>query len=176
MENSFLSALTTRDIASIFTASHFEVNGSTSLGSAHKGTRPGHPYVDVVFSFALHHVLKALAIDLDTDDLRPRVPTASFTNGELQQGQDVRLPIPAFFGDFVLMVTAATPEELIPKCARVLETNRESICIAGHGSQRQCGKDRGTLTMQWDRCCQSKRCHCNRNPEDCHRAPRLRLP
>ena len=107
MENRILSALTVRDIASISTASHFEVKGATSLGSAHKGTRPGHPYADVVFSFAFHQVSKALAIDSDTDDLKPKVPTASFTNGELQQGEDVRLPIPAFFDDFVLVVTAA---------------------------------------------------------------------
>ena len=94
IENSTLSALTVRDIASTFTASHFEVRGSTSLGSAHKGTRPGHPYADVVFSFAFHQVFKALAIDLNTDDLKPKVPTAFFINGELQQGEDVRLPIP----------------------------------------------------------------------------------
>ena len=30
---------TVRDIASTFTASHFEVRGSSNLGSAHKGTR-----------------------------------------------------------------------------------------------------------------------------------------
>ena len=50
MENSTLSALTVRDIASTVTASHFEVRGSTNLGSAHKGTRPGYLYADVVFS------------------------------------------------------------------------------------------------------------------------------
>ena len=69
MENSTLSALTVGDIASIFTASHFEVRGSSKLGSAHKGTRPGHPYADVVFSFAFHQILKALAMDFDTDEL-----------------------------------------------------------------------------------------------------------
>ena len=54
MENSTLSALTVRDIASTFTASHFEVRGSPIVGSAHKGTRLGHLYADVVFSFAFH--------------------------------------------------------------------------------------------------------------------------
>ena len=96
MENSTLSELAVRDIASTFTASHFEVRDSTNLGSAHKGTRPGHPYADVVFSFTFHQVLKAFAIDLDTHDLTPKVPTASFTNGELQQGEDVRLPDSGF--------------------------------------------------------------------------------
>ena len=128
IENSTLSALTVRDFASTFTASHFEVRGSTNLGSAHKGTRPGHPYADVVFSFAFHQVLKALAIDLDTDELRPKVPAASITNGALRRGEDVRLPIPAFFGDVVLDVTATTPGELIPKCSRVLE-KEEQFCL-----------------------------------------------
>lgn len=126
MENSIVSALTVRDIAFIFTASHFEVRGSSNLGSAHKGTRPGHPYADVVFSFAFHQVLKALAMDFDTDELRPNVPTATIADGERQQGEDVRLPLPAFFDDCVLVVIATTPEELIPKCARVLE-NKENL-------------------------------------------------
>ena len=115
-----------RDIASIFTASHFEVRDSTKLGSAHKGARPGHPYADVVFSSVFYELLKALAMDFDID-VRPKVQTATFVDGELQQGDDVRLPIPAFFDDFVLVVTAATPAELIPKCAHVLEKQEQFL-------------------------------------------------
>ena len=89
----------------------------------------------MVFSFVFHQVLKALAIDLDTDDLRPKVPTAYFTNRELQQGEDVRLPIPAFFDDFVLVVIAATPEELISKCARVLEKKQSGKAFASRGME-----------------------------------------
>ena len=51
MEESALSDLVVRDIALIFTASHFEVRASSKLGAAHKGARPGHPYGDMVFSF-----------------------------------------------------------------------------------------------------------------------------
>ena len=54
MEESTFSATAVRDIASTFTASHFQVRGSEVLGSANKCTRPGHPYADVVFSFAFH--------------------------------------------------------------------------------------------------------------------------
>ena len=122
MEHSTFSGFTVRDIVSTFIASHFEVKGFSTLGSAHKGTRPGYFYTDVVFSFAFHQVLKALAVEFDIEGLRQRVPTASFIDGELQQGDDVRLPIPAFFDDFVLAVTPGTPEELVPTCARVLET------------------------------------------------------
>ena len=60
-------------------------------------------------------------MDLDTDELKPKVQTALIVAGELQQGEDVGLPIPAFFSDFVLVVSATTPEELVPECARVLE-------------------------------------------------------
>ena len=66
MDASSLSDLTVRDIATTFTASHFEVRGSEQLGAANKGTRPRHPYADVVLSFVLHQVLKALALDLDS--------------------------------------------------------------------------------------------------------------
>ena len=121
MEESILSATAVRDIAPTFTASHFQIRGSGALGSANKGTRPGHPYADVVYSFAFHQVLKSLAKDLDTDNFRPSVPRTSFVNGEIHQGEDTKLPILAFFDDFVLVVTAPTPQELIPKCARVLE-------------------------------------------------------
>ena len=110
MEERILSVTAARDIASTFTASHFQERGSEALGSANKGTRPGHPYADVVFSFAFHQVLKSLAEDLDTADLRPSVPTASFVNGEIHQGEETKLPIPAFLDDFVLVVTAPAPK------------------------------------------------------------------
>ena len=113
------------------------MRGSEELGSANKGTRPGHLYADVVFSFAFHQVLRSLAKDLDTDDLRPNVSTASFVDGEIHRGEETKFPIPAFFDDFVLAVTAPTPQELIPKCARVLEEikNKKSVHIKKHGSQ-----------------------------------------
>ena len=48
----------TNDILSAFTASHFTVRGSNKVGEATQGTRPGHPYADVVFAFAFQRVLK----------------------------------------------------------------------------------------------------------------------
>ena len=54
MEESTLAAIAVRDIVSIFTTSHFQVRRSEALGSANKGTRPGHLYAGVVFSFAFH--------------------------------------------------------------------------------------------------------------------------
>ena len=80
MEERILSATAVRDIASTFTATYIQVRGSEALGLANKGTRQGHLYADVVFSFVFHQVLRSLARDLDTDDLRPSVP-----NGFLYQ-------------------------------------------------------------------------------------------
>ena len=54
MEDSTLSALTVRDIASNLIASHFEVRGFSKLGSVHKDARPGRLYADVLFSLAFH--------------------------------------------------------------------------------------------------------------------------
>ena len=45
----------------------------------------------------------------------------------------MRLPIPFCFDDFVLDVIATTPEELIPKCARVLE--KHVFCFASRGME-----------------------------------------
>ena len=75
--------------------------------------------------------VRSLAQDLDSDDLRPSVPTAIFSDGEIHQGEDVKLPINAFFDDFVLVVTAPTPQELIPKCARVLQKAEKAFATKG---------------------------------------------
>ena len=97
-------------------------------------SRKGKSFIGGYFDPAAAKELKKLAIDLDIDELRPKVPTATFVDGELQQGEDVKLPITAFFDDFVLVVTAATPAELIPKCSRVLKI-KKSVCIAWHASE-----------------------------------------
>ena len=38
-----------RDIASTYTATHFSVRNADKIGLALAGTRPGHPYADIVF-------------------------------------------------------------------------------------------------------------------------------
>ena len=86
-------------------------------------------------------------MDLDIDALRPRVPTATFADGELQQGEDVRLPIPVLFDDFVLVVAAATPAELIPKCTRVLETTGKVFASRGMEVNDSAGKTEVLLQM-----------------------------
>ena len=63
------------DVASTYTATHFRVRGTSSIACAQKGTRPGHPYADVVFAFAFHRILKTLARKLDALELRPKLPT-----------------------------------------------------------------------------------------------------
>ena len=73
MEESWLTDTAVTDIASTCTASHFQVRGSDSIGSANKGTRLGHPYADVVFSFAFHQVLRSLAQDTWTQMISDQV-------------------------------------------------------------------------------------------------------
>ena len=114
MDDSTISDLTVRDIASTFTASQLEDRVSATFRAARKGTRPGHPYADVVFSFAFHQVIKALALDLGTEDFRPGVPTAAFHERDLQAGEEVRLSISVLVHDFVLVVIANSPEDFIP--------------------------------------------------------------
>ena len=62
------------DVASTYTATHFRVRGTSSIACAQTGTRPGHPYADVVFAFAFHRILKTLATKLDALELRPKLP------------------------------------------------------------------------------------------------------
>ena len=76
MAGSNLSNQIVRDIASTFTASHFDERGSSKFGAAHKDIRPGHSYADVVFSFAFHQVIKVLAFHFDSNDFMPGAPAA----------------------------------------------------------------------------------------------------
>ena len=89
-----------QDIASTFSACHFTVRGSSLLGGANKGTRPGHPYADVVFSYVFHTIIESLAVDLNKNGLRPFVPTARFDSatGTLEEGS-VHMPIVFFLSD-----------------------------------------------------------------------------
>ena len=57
--------------------------------------------------------------------------TYSFVEGEIHRGEDTKLPIPASFVDFVLVVTAPSPQELLPKCARVLENTGKAFASRG---------------------------------------------
>jgi hypothetical protein len=99
----------------------------------------------VVFSFAFHQVLRALAEDLDTEDLRPTVPTASIVDGEFHQGEDTKLPIPAVFDDLVLVVTAPSPQELVQKCARVLAKTGKAFASRGMEVNDSRGKTEALL-------------------------------
>ena len=58
------------DIVTNYTGTHFTVREPSVHGSAQKGTRPGHPYADLVFSFAFYQVLAATSKRMDVSDLR----------------------------------------------------------------------------------------------------------
>ena len=71
LNQSDINQATRRDIASTFSACHFTVRGSSLLGGGNKGTRPGHPYADVAFSYVLSKILESIAEELDHHGLRP---------------------------------------------------------------------------------------------------------
>ena len=50
-----------------------------------------------------------------------------------------------FFDDFVLVVTAPTPQELIPKCARVLEKSGKAFASRGMEVNDSRGKTEALL-------------------------------
>ena len=85
----------TTDIASTYTGTYFTMQGSEEIGIALKGTRPGHPYADIIFAFAFQQVLSKLASQLDRLRLRPQVPTYSLTEPFTRTGY-TSMPIPAF--------------------------------------------------------------------------------
>ena len=111
-----LPATIVSDIATTYTATHFTMRGSESMGLALRGTRPGHPYADIIFAFAFQKVFQLLVTQLDHSDLRPRVPAAHPEDPLETEGTHL-MPLPAFFDDFVLPVTATSPADFVDnKC------------------------------------------------------------
>ena len=114
-----LPQATITDVASTYTGTHFTMRGSAELGIALRGSRPGHPYADIVFAFAFQKVLQILVEKLDAHDLRPRIPRAAIDDHTTIDG-DTRMPPPAFFDDFVVPVLAPNPFALHQKLSAVL--------------------------------------------------------
>ena len=91
----------TNDIPSTFTASHFTVRGSSLLGGANNGTRPGHPCADVVCSYAFHNILECIAVDLNQAGLRPLCPHQKYSM-KLPLSTQERLPFPLWHSSMTL--------------------------------------------------------------------------
>ena len=106
------------------------MKGSELVSSAAKGTRPGHPYADVVFSFAFHQVFEDFAKVLDEDDLRPLVPSTDPADISAPPSF-VRFPIPLFFHEFVVLIVTKHPMDLHPACSAAL--HETATCLAKRG-------------------------------------------
>ena len=124
----------TNDVLSTFIASHFIVNGSSKVGEATQGFRPGHPYADAVFAFASQRVLKNVAKRLDDFDLRPNIPFGPQHTFHQQppEGFD-KIPILAFFDDFTITIFTDTPDQLLPKDREALKA--VAAGLTAHGMQ-----------------------------------------
>ena len=116
------------------------------MGLALGGTRPGHPYADVVFAFAFQKVLQLLVAQLDHSDLRPRVPAAHPEDPLETQGTHL-MPLPAFFDDFVIPVTATSPAELFDNMSSVISITGQSFARRGMIVNDKPGKTEAMLAF-----------------------------
>ena len=115
---------------------------------ANKGTRPGHPYADVVFSYAFHKRLESIAEELDSHGLRPLVPTAKFdfATGTLEEGSTF-MTIVAFFDDFVIPITTKTPGAFMGACSKALGIIADNLARRGIFLNSAKGKTEVMLTF-----------------------------
>ena len=131
MEASELPASLVDDVTSTYTATHFHMQGGPDLALALKGTRPGHPYADIVFAFAFQKVLALLAQDLDRLSLRPCLPTAQAATLTEELGPEMLMPLPSFCDDFIIPFLAPTPAELHANMTAGLDCTGRSFARRG---------------------------------------------
>ena len=119
-----------------------------STWGANKGAGPGHPYADVVFSYAFHNFLESIAVDLDNNALRPLVPTANFDTATqtLVEGS-IPMPIVAVFDDFVIPVITKTPGALRGACSQALGIVADNLARRGMSLNAAHGKTEAVLTF-----------------------------
>ena len=118
-----------QDTTANYTNIFFQVSGSNLAGSAKRGTRPGHPYADLVFAFAFHKVLEDVATRMDAVGLRPTITNQS--NMPSDHGGELYSLIPSFFDDFVVAITATDPADLLLKTKADLGCIAASLAIRG---------------------------------------------
>ena len=58
-----LPDIVTQRIKNCFVSTFFVVDGASTIGDARMGARPGHPYADVVFCFAMARISQLLLFE-----------------------------------------------------------------------------------------------------------------
>ena len=94
----------------------FEMKGAPCPVHTLKGSRPGDPLADLLFSFSISAPLKALAADLQTAGLRLSVSCAGILPG-IQPGDYWSPATASWHDDLVVMVASQSAGDLLQDCA-----------------------------------------------------------
>ena len=70
-KSAHVSDLLLHSMSAHYVCTHFEMAGSELFGSAAVGTRPGHPFADLVFHVALAVIMRKVGAALEADNLLP---------------------------------------------------------------------------------------------------------
>ena len=123
----------------------FEVRGAGFPVQTAKGSRPGDPLADLLFSFCIAAPLKALAEDMSKAGLRIALSTAGILPGV--GVQSCLMPATAsWHDDLVICVTSATAASLVRDCAYVARRTHDLFLGRGLMVNYEAGKSEAVCT------------------------------
>ena len=82
----------------------------------------------------------------DAEELRPQVPTVQAENHLITEGLQL-MPLPAFFYDFVVPMSAQTPSDLLAEMGRVIAITGKSFARRGMIVNDEPGTTEAMLTI-----------------------------
>ncbi|CAE7407103.1 unnamed protein product [Symbiodinium microadriaticum] len=99
----------------LFRGSWFRISGSALLTVTKRGTRPGDPAADVLFSLTLSAFLKSIATDLEAAQLLPEFPTPASRHDWASHSIDENIGSPAWADDFLQPQTGRDAVDLLAR-------------------------------------------------------------
>ena len=118
-------------INDLFRGSWFRISGSALLTVTKRGTRPGDPAADVLFSLSLSALLKSVAGDLSSAGLLPDLPRPSHRHDWAGQGHDEDIGSPAWADDFLQPQTGKDSCDLLDRIQRSVQLVTEKSTSMG---------------------------------------------
>ena len=118
-------------INDLFRGSWFRISGSALLTVTKRGTRPGDPAADVLFSLSLSALLKSVASDLSSADLLPDIPRPAHRHDWASQGPEEDIGSPAWADDFLQPQTGQDPCDLLARTQRSVQIVTEKATSMG---------------------------------------------
>ncbi|OLP84483.1 hypothetical protein AK812_SmicGene34646 [Symbiodinium microadriaticum] len=118
-------------INDLFRGSWFRISGSALLTVTKRGTRPGDPAADVLFSLSLSALLKSVAGDLSSGGLLPDLPRPSHRHDWAGQGHDEDIGSPAWADDFLQPQTGKDSCDLLDRIQRSVQLVTEKSTSMG---------------------------------------------